>query len=269
MPVDSSDSEKRISRRDKSPRSTSLNRLLSEFRLYSKVIKRGKSNGKCIVWDLDETLLRTFDKYSSFKKLNLRHLPLAIRMRIYVIKVLDDSTGSLDPMWGILRDYAREIMIYCLQNFDLVVIWTAGIEHYAYECRDVLFHNLEQPDLTYHRGHCAPIKELIDGKLRIIDYYKPLEKMIQQEKDFLGVMRLDNTVVIDNRPETFKENAENGIAIPDFWPSYKEDHFHRKDTALKDLMNFFDTPEFRDSKDVRKLDKKNIFSRSTINDSRL
>jgi len=91
---------------------------------------------------------------------------------------------------------------------------------------------------------------------------KPLEK-IYKDKRIKGNINEKNTFVLDDRTDTFSLNKRNGIQIPEFESDMSvEDICNHPDVEFLKLMSWLSTKEVRESDDVRKLNKKNIFSRS-------
>ena len=76
-------------------------------------------------------------------------------------------------------------------------------------------------------------------------------------------MNEKNTFVLDDRSETFSLNKRNGIQIPEFESDMSvEDICNHPDDELLKLMTWLSTDEVKQSKDVRKLNKNDIFNKS-------
>lgn len=229
----------------------------------SKHEKTAKTNGKTVIFDLDETLIRTHNDCKNMFKTLEQIKDVDDKKRTYVIRFYDGKYGTWDQMWGFLRPHVKELLIYCLENFELVIIWTAGTKEYAREIKNVLFKNLTEPDLVYSREHCEKIKEVVNGKLKVVDYHKPIDKLIREQSKFKGVIRMDNTILVDNKKLCFEQNSgrKNGIWIPDYVPEDNADGLKEEDNHLLTLIDFFKSSEFINATDVRDLKLKKIFRR--------
>ena len=92
------------------------------------------------------------------------------------------------------------------------------------------------------------------------DYLKkPLTKVY---KDFPQLCE-KNTFILDDREDTFSLNENNGIQIPEFESDMSlEDISGHPDNSLLKVIAWFSLPKVKNSKDVRKLNKDNIFDYS-------
>jgi len=216
---------------------------------------------KCIVLDLDETLVHSCSDpdIDLLKELKIFTDPslLDVRQRCYKI-TMDDvvhkrGTGDKTEMWGIFRPGVREFLIHCFTYFKIVIIWSAGRKNYVHTIVDQLFADLRRPHIIWTFND---IEKLPNGTL-----IKPLNKLIEKVPGLKKYMSLENTFIIDDRTSVFQEpNPENGIEIPAYKPSFNPKSLRGDDVSLKQLTNWFNKPEVINSKDVRRLDKSNIFS---------
>ena len=85
---------------------------------------------------------------------------------------------------------------------------------------------------------------------------KPLEQMIREIPELKSIKSLSNTLAIDDKEYTIKDNPDNGILIPQYVPKTIDE----EDDALLKLMEWLKRPDVKNSTDVRNLDKKNIFN---------
>ena len=196
-----------------------------------------------IILDLDETLIHTWDKCDDIRKLNTnKYLP--IRHRMFKI-------DSMDYI-GSFREHAEKFLDYCFKRFNYVIIWTAGTEDYAAEINNVLFKFLNNtPDLTLDKNH---IKMYNDNS-----YSKPITKIAKKFPELKNGLFLENTFIVDNMIQNFKENPHNGIQIPPYEVKNLDDILYLEDNALKTLMKWFELEKTKRSLDIRKLDKSKIF----------
>jgi len=229
---------------------------MSLYHVSTDDIPENPLTDKCIVLDLDETLVHSYEEADFFENLKIFSNPKALHLRNRVYgMILEDvvtepGSGVETELVGILRPHAREFLIFCLSYFRIVCIWSAGKRLYVEEIVRILFGGLPQPNLIFAWDECEK------GKGRI---EKPLSKMFIIE-GLENIMRADNTFVIDDRKDTFMEvNLNNGIVIPPYTPESSLKGFAVNDNSLIQLMNWFSKPEVIYSKDVRTLDKTNIF----------
>lgn len=211
---------------------------------------------KILVLDLDQTLINTQDEEDLLTLNNILKDPrkLSIRKNLYVLKFLDkyhDQNGKKVKgkwenviMWGTKRPYLKEFLKYSFDNFKYVIIWSAGASPYVKSIVKEIFKDMPQPPIIYTRSNQT-------------DKTKPLEKMIREIPQLAEVASLKQILVIDDKKYTFENNPENGVLIPPYNPSL--DNLDKEDDSLLKLIKWLETPEVKNSTDVRTLDKKNIF----------
>ena len=217
-------------------------------------------NGKNIVLDIDATLVHTHGDMDDFKMLNVygNDEQLEMRKKVYNMRIIDVSDvpgeGEVTDLAGIYRPYLREFLEFGFSYFDNIVIWSAGKKKYVDKMCEYMFPLKKQPILIFNYDDCEG-----DENNLII---KPLEK-IYNHPDCKGKLFPENTFVLDDRSETYSMNKRNGIQIPEFESDMSvEDICNHPDVEFLKLMSWLSTKEVRESDDVRKLNKKNIFSRS-------
>jgi len=217
-------------------------------------------NGKNIVLDIDATLVHTHGDMDDFKMLNVygNEEQLEMRKNVYNMRIIDVSDvpgeGEVTDLAGIYRPYLREFLEFGFSYFDNIVIWSAGKKKYVEKMCEYMFPLKKQPILIFNYDDCEG-----DENNLII---KPLEK-IYNHPDCKGKLFPENTFVLDDRSETYSMNKRNGIQIPEFESDMSvEDICNHPDVEFLKLMSWLSTKEVRESDDVRKLNKKNIFSRS-------
>jgi len=200
-----------------------------------------------IVLDLDSTLVHTFDTPELLAQYaeSVKKTP-SITNSTY--KIAKD--GEL--IVGVRRPFVREFLSFCDVNFEGVCVWSAGAKYYVEEIVRDLFdgHNIKKPILVYSRPDCVVDK---DGY-----YFKPLTKMIK-EPILKGKMTLENTVFVDDNITTLKKNMDNGILIPPYKiNSAKLKDVDAGDPALYLLIWYFLSDEFRETTDVRDIEKPSL-----------
>ena len=212
----------------------------------------------CIVLDLDETLVHTYDDLSSLKQLKIFSDPnlIDLRRRSYHL-VIDDAgkrgVGEKTELWGILRPHVKEFLSFCFKYFKLVIVWSAGQTKYVEAIVKILFRDLEMPHLVYSSPHCVALST----DIRV----KPLLKIIDNEPGFNKYMSLTNTFILDNTRSVFAHcNPSNGILIPDYDPSTTIEGLRSDELRLKQLIAWLLKREVMTAKDIRLLDKSRIFS---------
>ena len=217
--------------------------------------------GKNIVLDIDATLVCTHGD-DDFEDLKLYSDPkkISIRGRTYHMTLVDvtsePGSGEELVLYGIYRPYLKEFIEFCFKYFDNVVIWSAGKKKYVEKMSDLMFTNKrKQPLIIYNFNDC----EFSDDFIR-----KPLTKLYNDPR-IKGKLNEKNTLVLDDRDDTFSLNPQNGILIPDFDADFTSKGIMKRDENLVKLMAWLLTPEVKNCEDVRKLDKKGIF-KTTKND---
>lgn len=212
---------------------------------------------KCIVLDLDLTLVSTQDSMDKYYEYNIAFgtdaNTFAIRSRSYLLNaddMLKPGAGTIYNFWGVKRPYTTDFLLFCFRYFRLVTVWSAGTRRYVDELVMNLFANIPQPHLVFSRDETdmtngVPIKDLT----RMINYNDFTRKY----------MTLENTLALDDNPNTFSKNIGNGILIPQYEPRTKEQMASFTDTALLQFSNWLAKPEIMSSVDVRLLPKNNIF----------
>ncbi len=210
----------------------------------------------CIVLDLDETLVHTFEDTNSIRLLNIQKDPDYIRMRkrMYIIDIDDPSTkrgeGVHFYMWGLLRPGVKKFLMFCFSYFKIVAIWTAGKRRYAEKIVQEISKDVREPHIVYCFDHCLDHTGTCTTK--------DLEKIISECRK---EMSIKNTFMIDDRMYNFELNPDNGILIPPYHPIQKKEILiDESDPTLDTLQKWFLKPEVIASKDIRELDKSNIFS---------
>jgi len=216
---------------------------------------------KCIVLDLDETLVHSNDNIDQLFKLGIMSNPelIDLRRRTYIISMDDvvykKGTGVKTVMWGIVRPHVREFLISCFSYFKAVIVWSAGKRKYVDAIVDYLFKDLKRPHVVYSYDEC----ERTSNNLIV----KPFRKMIANVAGLNKYMSLENSFMIDDRQTVYSgfvnDNPDNGIQIPAYKPAFTIHDLRSGDIRLKQLMMWFHKPEVVHSRDVRELDKNNVF----------
>lgn len=217
---------------------------------------------KAIVLDLDETLVHTVsnEDYNLFEKLRLLDDPtlMNLRSRLYKMSTIDTmalpGTGTVDNFWGVMRPHLKEFLIFCFSYFRIVAIWSAGQKKYVESVVDYIFRDVRLPHIVFTYNNCKKTK---DGFI-----IKPLVDIINADSKVGKSISIDKVFVVDDRDSTYVENPGNGVLIPAYIPPITVDGMTTEDPALVQLMYWLSLSNVKYAKDVRQLDKTQIFKTS-------
>jgi len=236
--------------------------MIRKSMIYSSIfdeIPNTALTDKCIVLDLDETLVHSCEDIDVLKQMGLLRNPqlIDLRKRTYRLNLDDVLTpkgqGIRSDIWGITRPHLNEFLAFCFSYFRIVAVWSAGQPKYVESICDFIFRDLRRPHIIYSWPDCEKVPHI----------EKPLQKMIESEPAVAKYMNLSNTFVIDDKHSTFaKVNPKNAILIPRYEPALTVDAFREDEPSLMELKQWFSRPEVTKSKDIRTLDKSKIFSRA-------
>ncbi len=214
---------------------------------------------KCIVLDLDQTLIATQDNISSLMELGILSDPklMDLRNRTYNITIEDiekPGVGTKYDYWGITRPHVTEFLLFCFSYFKIVAVWTAGQRLYGEAIVDYLFRDLPKPHVLFTYDDCD-----VDTNGHIT---KPLTKMMESDPVLRRNMSLQNTLAVDDNSITYRNNPYNGVLIPKYEPALNPNALGRDDPSLLQLKYWLLLPEVINARDVTTLDKSEIFSTS-------
>jgi hypothetical protein len=217
-----------------------------------------KQEDKYIVLDIDATLVHTHGDLEDFKMLKIYKddEQLEMRRKLYDMRIIDVSDnpgeGEITDLAGIYRPYLKEFLEFCFNYFSGIVIWSAGKKKYVEKMCEFMFPLKKHPILIFNYDDCEGDENDI--------IIKPLEKLYNHPR-CKGKLNETNTFVLDDRSETFSMNKRNGIMIPEFESDMSvEDICNHPDIEFLKLMSWLSLKEVKECKDIRKLNKKNIFS---------
>lgn len=260
------------------------------------------SRKKAVILDIDETLIHSFDAPDDIKNLLNEGIFSSsnydLRSRVHYMKipdvVADPGKGEIDHIIFVERPHLREFLQTVRDNFDYVIIWSAGRPRYVRNVverifRDVVVNhyvahvplgkdvNVNAAPLTLGRdvvvsNHVAKgtdedhhRKGKIDLLLTSNDmvYYpdfpdstKPVAKVVEKIP-FISPGRI---VAIDDRYTSFSHcNLANGILIPPYHPLPTLASIQAEDNSLIELSKWFTKNEIKNCSDYRKIDKTHIF----------
>ena len=207
---------------------------------------------KCIVLDLDQTLIATQDEISDLINLKVLSNPkhLKLRNRIYHLEIgeLDEiGDGEVFEFWGILRPHIYEFLLFCFKYFKMVIVWSAGQRYYVEAIVDFIFKDFRHPHVLYTFEDIE-----YDSSDDII---KPIEKMISDNPG----MSFENTFCFDDNHLTFSKNHGSGILCPPYEPDLSIEGIKAEDETLLILMDWLSSEEVMKCEDVSALEKHKIF----------
>lgn len=209
---------------------------------------------KTLVLDLDETLIHSLPDtqvlgiYSNpelFKKFH----PIGKPQLCFSTEV--DLDGKIVKVWGLKRPGLEEFLKFAQKYFDNIIIWSAGECRYVNNiCRQIFdVEGLKMPKAIWTRNECIPLDTQTG-------YHKPLSLLSRLEN--LGI-DLNNTIIVDDRPHTFKNNPNNGVLIPPYNPGIDIAQMtDRSDKCLFDLIKWL--TNIKSTENLTILNKSQIFS---------
>ncbi len=206
---------------------------------------------KSIVLDLDETLVRTMERISDLVGLGILDKPelMDLRKRTYLVNL--DSGPKRIKMWGIMRPYLREFLVFCFAYFKVVAVWSAGTREYVHEVVRKIFSEVGSPHIVMTRNDVT-----MTGK----ETRKPLSRIIAADPVLKENMSLASTFILEDRLTSYNStDPGNGILIPGYSPPPTIERLRAMDISLKQLMKWLKREDVMSSDDVRKLDKSSIF----------
>lgn len=232
-----------------------------------------------IVLDLDSTLVFTPNQedMDEIKHLFNRVDIVQELKRTGYVQMLDDTNYTF------LRPYVLEFLRFCHENFDNVIIWSAGTKPYVEMIVNILYRLLNvssfRPTMILTQGSCRVYEKNIPDLRLLLDnmqlslmqtregnvsrdtdlilylinreieriqsgmLYKNI-KDLQLYAEMKGIqVNLDQTFMIDDISENFRDNPRNGIVVKEFNLGIEDtrESFLDKlqnDRALLDIQNW-------------------------------
>ena len=217
----------------------------------------------CIILDIDETLVHTSDNYDFWKSLKIMSDPkkMDLRDRHYVLNIEHNrGTGEEKLMWGTKRPHLDEFINFCFKYFKVVIPWSAGIYEYVHPVTEEIFKNSQEPHAILTRLNCVGNMYRLEKPFwKLIKDVPDLDKYIETDGTS-GPDNVKNVLIIDDRRTSFSQNPNNGICIPAYEPTPTPEGLRKDDICLLQIMNWLMRPEVMNCKDVRILNKENIFN---------
>lgn len=212
-----------------------------------------------IVLDIDATLLHTHDEPYDLEQLNIYTNPtrFKIRNKVYHMNLVDVTNepgkGNVTSLSGVYRPYLKEFLDFCFEYFNNVIIWSAGKRKYVEECCRLMF-PIDRPAIIFTWDDCVNNE---DG------LFKPLSKIINNSRYSDLDITEKNTFHLDDRDDVYSLNPKNGVQIPEFSCNMDVDKILKHDDEeLLKFMCWLSQEKVKSSKDVRTLEKLDIFKLS-------
>lgn len=209
-----------------------------------------------IVLDMDETLLSAIvieesetSPLEEVENIYSRTELYDIRVRSFRVPFYDPvtqkGTGIKYDCWGVTRPHLDEFLKFAFKYFKNVVVWSAGRFSYVRRLTKEITKDTYSFDIVWTYDDCTE-----DG------FGKPLSKLIARYPQ-LG--DLSKIFIVDDKFSSIQNNVQNGIVIPAYEPSLEIESLRKDDDALLKLKRWFQKPLVKNAKDIRTLDKSNIF----------
>ena len=188
-----------------------------------------------IVLDIDETLVHTFEttriNFGAPEIIPFSHEFFELHM----------STGH--TFQGARRPDMSVFLNFCSKYFLKVFVWSAGMEDYVESVVSELFPLGMPIQALWSRKDCVKDKTTM---------IKPLKKLAEAER-----LDLATIFVLDDFEQTYKNNPDNAIPIPEFAPLPEAiiKASNTRDASLSKVMTFLTKESTLSCSDVRKLKK--------------
>ncbi len=218
---------------------------------------------KTLIIDLDETLLKSFDKPEFLNTYEVYTNPdVAAKFKnIKTYSMIITKNGQKSKIWGVFRPGLKEFLEYVNNYFDHVIFWSAGTEIYVKEIIEQMekIFNIAPGKMIWAREKCATTSST---------FHKPIAHVCRDlQNRYYFTFEIDPmlTMILDDKTYTFTDNPDNGILIPQFNPGDGQkipplnSLLDVSDHALSDFTKWLQTPEVLNSNDYRTLSKNNIF----------
>lgn len=214
---------------------------------FIKFKKKMSHLDKCIVLDLDETLVHTYtDKELIDSTIGNNYLEQIISMR----GRLYELGGQLKNLWSLKRPGVDTFIRYVMNNFGLVIVWSAGTKEYVDKIVEWIFGSMGYyPDKVYSREYC----DIIPGSRR--SYVKPITKLCK-EPDLKDKISPANILFVDDNTTSTSYNPTNAITIPAFHPiPSMKTMLLEDDDALYKIIAWLESGKVPAGVDIRTIDK--------------
>lgn len=237
---------------------------------------------KIICLDIDATLVHSIFDDDIINKMT--NEPDDSRCRIIeLIDVSDDEPlgkGTITKVCVFFRPYLREFLLFCMVYFKEIYIWSAGHIRYVKAIQYLLFsESFLKVNLSKNNLDIKIIDNIFksnEEKKLVKNIYllgKIKSKKVQRtytrqdcffdSKNIFKPLKdkffdLSKTFALDDRKDTFSKNKKNGLKIPEF--AYTD----KNDESLKELMIWLLNDEIIQCENVTKISStKDIFKKKS------
>ena len=206
---------------------------------FRKDYSEAKQN---IVLDLDKALLYSFDMpdKDSFLCMYSKGIDNGVVNTFHVVNEWFRITH--------FRPHLKEFLDYCQFRFDKKAVWSAGAKV-----------NVDMLSRALMDMSCIHFDLVLDREDTVFTKEQPFgDKKLQDVYDRLPGCSSLNTFIVDDNVTNFLSNPPNGVVIPPFVPL--DPSKLTVDIDLMVLMEWFDSKTVLTSKDVRCINKSEIFN---------
>lgn len=219
-----------------------------------------------LVLDVDSTIFKTYcatfsnglSQPNGLEGRKLQENPQLLS-RISVFETTDPNTGDYTTVWTVKRPHLDLFIKRANKICRNIVIWTAGTHNYGESISSICFKGFgvncyDYPSLLLTREKCMSFN------------CEPGTKPLMHIYNMLPGSNETNTVIVDDRKDTFKYNPTNAIHIPAYLYSsnvYSLNEILADDPALLQIGDWLDSavPLINQGTDIRNIDKSGIFNR--------
>lgn len=208
-----------------------------------------------IVIDIDQTSAHSREDVGSCKALGLFDDSKNMKFRKFVHAfTIKSEDGKHDlPIWTVFRPGSDEWAKFVFNYFAVVIVWTAGTESYANRFSERYFGRYGTPHVILSKYNCKEAEG--PGSRRVL---KPISDLLNHPQ-LKGLVTEKNTFVLDDNEATFQLNPNNAIHIPPYHVTESHEDILGGDDCLDRLREWLMRPETISCRDVRQLDKSQIF----------
>lgn len=208
-----------------------------------------------IVIDIDQTCTHSHEEVQSYKELKIFEDPTHMKLRKFVHAfTIKSEDGKYDlPIWTVFRPGSDEWAKFVFSYFSVVIVWTAGTESYAHRFCERYFGRYGKPHVILSKYDCKESEG--PGSRRVL---KPISELFNHPQ-LKGLVTAKNTFVLDDNEATFQMNPDNAIHIPPYNVMINHHDILGGDDCLDNLREWLMRPETISCRDVRQLDKSQIF----------
>jgi len=211
---------------------------------------------KHLCLDLDNTLLCSFFGYDQIIKLELDKPENKILYnRLRIVNIIDslnneeNGTGNISTIMIVFRPHLFTFLNFASSYFSKISIWSAGHDRYVRAIEAILF-----PKKILNQGVNVPYAIYTRDDCEFLPDYTTFKELTRKNFD------VTQTLSLDDRSDTFSKNPHNGILIPRYEPLPTRESILSDDNSLLLLIDWLSSDEVVNCKDIRTLDKRNIFN---------